>query len=216
VPKKFLAAVKGTRLGGKSGDEALALVGDAGTALGVGLVGILDGGGCAGDESVLTIVDGVSVGVREAQISSTSHAAVDGESGAIVEAGGGTLELVDGAELRDGAAERIDARWKGAGERTSVLPCGEGIDGVITVLKNRAGGIEDGIGEGDGLREVDVERADEMFSVDVEIRDGDRGVAGDFALESEAGLLNARGDEIWSEGRDIVSDTLGESGGRIA
>jgi hypothetical protein len=45
VSEKFLAAVKGTRFRGKSGDEALALVGDAGTALGVGLVGILYGCG---------------------------------------------------------------------------------------------------------------------------------------------------------------------------
>ena len=75
---------------------------------------------------------------------------------------------------------------KGQGERTSVLPGGERIDGVVAVLKDGAGGIEDGIGKGNGLREVDVERADEMFSVDVEIRDGDRGVAGNFALESEA------------------------------
>src|ERR1700722_204978 len=146
VSEKFLAAVKGTRVRGKSGDEALALVGDAGTALGVGLVGILDSGGSAGDESILTIVDGVSVGVREAEISSASHAPVDGESCAVVDAGGGALELVDGAELRDGAAERIDARRKRAGERTSVLPGSEGIDGVVAVLKNGAGGIEDGIG----------------------------------------------------------------------
>jgi hypothetical protein len=139
----------------------------------------------------------VGVGVREAQISAASHAAVDGESGAVIETGGGTLELVDGAELRDGPAQRIDARRKGAGERTSVLLGGERIDGVVTVFKNRAGGIEHGIGKGDGLREVDIKRTNEVFSVDVKIRDGDRGVAGDFALEREAGLLNERGDEIW-------------------
>ena len=41
-------------------------------------------------------------------------------------------------------------------------------------------------------------------------------MAGDFSLECETGLLHARGDEIWSKGRDIVSDALGESGGKIA
>ena len=55
-----------------------------------------------------------------------------------------------------------------------------------------------------------------MFAVDVEIGDGDGGVAGDFALEGEAGLLHARGDEVGSEGGNIVGDALGESGGQAA
>jgi len=46
------------------------------------------------------------------------------------------------------------------------------------------------------LREIDVEGADEMLAVDVEIGDGDGGVVGDFAFESETGLLDARGDEV--------------------
>ena len=135
---------------------------------------------------------------------------------AVVDAGGGALEFVDGAELRDGASERIDARREWAGQRLGVLPGGEGIDGVVAVLKDRAGGIEDGIGEGDRRREIDVERADEMFAVNVEIGDGDGGVAGDFAFESEAGLLHARGDEVRGEGGNIVGDAFGESGGKVA
>lgn len=92
-----------------------------------------------------------------------------------------------------------------------VLPGGEGINGVVTVLKNGAGGIEDGIGESDRLWKVDVERADEMFAVDVEIGDGDGSVVGDFAFESKAGLLHARGDEVGGKGGNVVGDAFGES-----
>jgi len=171
--------VEGTRLGGESGDEAVALVGDAGAAFGIGLVGVLHRGRFAGDEGVLAIVDGVGVGVGEAEIGSTGHAAVDGESCAVVNAGGGALKFVDGAELGDGASERIDAGRERTGQRWRVLPGGEGIDGVVPALKNGAGGIEDGIGECDRRREIDIEGANEMFTVDVEIRDGDGGVGGD-------------------------------------
>src|ERR1022692_1995591 len=55
-----------------------------------------------------------------------------------------------------------------------------------------------------------------MFAVNVKIGDGDGGMAGDFALEGEAGLLDARGDEVGGEGGDVVGDALGESGGKIA
>lgn len=126
------------------------------------------------------------------------------------------MEFVDGAELRDGASQRIDARGKRAGGRLRVLPGGEGIDGVVTVLKNRASGIEDGIGKRYRLRKIDIECADEMFAMNVEIGDGDGGVTGDFALERKAGLLNPRGNEVGREGGDIIGDTLGESGGKIA
>ena len=49
-----------------------------------------------------TIVDGMGVGVGEAEIGSAGHAAVDGNSCAVVEAGGGALEFIDFAELGDG------------------------------------------------------------------------------------------------------------------
>src|SRR5260370_32399401 len=66
------------------------------------------------------------------------------------------------------------------------------------------------------VREVQVECANEMFTVDVQIRDRDGGVVGDFALESEAGLLDTRGDEVGGKGGDVVGDALSESGGKRA
>ena len=118
--------------------------------------------------------------------------------------------------MGDGTAERIDAGRERAGQRTGVLPGGKGIDCVETVLKNRAGGIEEGISEGDGLRKVDIERPNEMFAVDVEVGDGDGGMVGDFAFEREAGLLHARSDEIGGKGGNVVSDALGEPSRKTA
>ena len=152
--------MEGTGLGGEGRDQALALVGDAGSALGAGIIGILHGGGLAGDQGVLAIVDGVSIGVGEAKIGSAGDAAIDGESGSVVVAGGGALEFIDGAELGDRASERIDAGRQGAGERAGELPGGEGIDRVVAALKDRTGGIEDGIGQRDRLRQ-DLRRARE-------------------------------------------------------
>jgi len=45
VAEELVLAVKWPRLDGEGGDEAVALVGDAGAALGIGSVGVLDGGG---------------------------------------------------------------------------------------------------------------------------------------------------------------------------
>jgi uncharacterized membrane protein len=67
VAEKFLATMKRVRLGGDGGDQALALVGDAGATLGAWVIGIFDRGGLAGDESVLAIVDGARVGRRGAR-----------------------------------------------------------------------------------------------------------------------------------------------------
>ena len=199
MAEEFVAAMEEAWLGGEGGNKAVALVGDAGSALSIRLVGVLDCGGFASDESVLTVVDGVGVGIGKTEVRSVRHAAVDGESRAVVDAGGGALEFVNFAELGDGTSERIDARGKCAGRRLRVLPGGEGIDGVVAVLKYRAGGIEDGISERDRLRKVDIESADEMFAVDVKIGDSDSGVAGNLALEGEAGLLDARRDKVRSE-----------------
>ena len=44
----------------------MALVGDARAALGAGVIGILDGGGLSRDQRVLAVVDGLRVGVGEA------------------------------------------------------------------------------------------------------------------------------------------------------
>src|SRR5579863_5396525 len=54
-----------------------------------------------------------------------------------------------------------------------------------------------------------------MFSVNVEIRNGDGGVVGDLALNGEAGLLHARGYEVRVKGGNIVGDALGESRRKI-
>jgi hypothetical protein len=136
--EKFLATMERMGFGGDGDDQALALIGGAGSALGAGGARILDGGGLAGDQGVLAIVDGVSVGVGEVEIGSTGDAAIDGERGSVVIAGGGALEFVDGPELRDGAAERIDAGREGAGQRLGELPGGEGVDGVVAALKDGA------------------------------------------------------------------------------
>ena len=52
--------------------------------------------------------------------------------------------------------------------------------------------------------------------MDVEIGDGDGGVVGDFAFESETGLLDARGDEVRGECGNVVGDAFGKSGGQVA
>jgi hypothetical protein len=65
VAEESVFAVEGMRLEREGGDEEAALVGDAGAAFGVGLVRILNGGGLAGDQSVLAVIDGAGVGVGE-------------------------------------------------------------------------------------------------------------------------------------------------------
>ena len=42
-------------------------------------------------------------------------------------------------------------------------------DGVIAVLKDGAGGIEERVVERDRLRKIYVERANQMFAVDIKI-----------------------------------------------
>src|SRR5580692_2854517 len=55
-----------------------------------------------------------------------------------------------------------------------------------------------------------------MFAMNVEIRDRDGGLAGDFALEGEAGLLHARSNKVGGEGRHVVGHALAKSAGKIA
>src|SRR5271170_725907 len=215
VAEERLSAMKGARLDRESSDEPTALVGDAGPTFGVGLVGILHGGGFAGDERVLAVVDRAGVSEGEAQISAASHAAVDGDSRAVIHAGGRALKFVDRAELRDGPAQGIDAGWERAGLRLRELPGREGIDGVVSVFEDGTGGIKDGISQCNRLRKIDVEGADKVLAVNIKIGDSDCGFAGDLALESKAGLLHARRDEIRRESRDIVSDALRKSGWKI-
>src|SRR6202040_2067893 len=68
VTERWVAAMKRMGLGGDGSDQALALVGDAGSAFGARVVGILDGGGLAGDQCILAVVDGVGVCIRKAKI----------------------------------------------------------------------------------------------------------------------------------------------------
>ena len=114
VPEKFVPAMKRVRLGGKGRDQSLALICDAGSALGVGNVRILHRGGLPGHESVLAIVDGVSIGVGQSQIRSARDAAIDRERRSVVIARSRALEFVDRAQLRDRPSQRIDARRKRA------------------------------------------------------------------------------------------------------
>jgi hypothetical protein len=106
-------------------DEAVTLIGDAGAALGSKGVGILDGDGAFGDEGVLTVVDQVGEGVGEAAVEAVGHAAVQGDGCAVIGDGSAAIELVDSAELGDGAGERVDAGYR--------VPSGEYRDRNLTV-----------------------------------------------------------------------------------
>ena len=55
-----------------------------------------------------------------------------------------------------------------------------------------------------------------MFAVHIEIRNRDGSVSGDFALESQAGLLHPRSHKVGRECRHVVGHALRESGGKIA
>ena len=77
MTEKFVAAMEKMRLDGEGGDQALALVGDAGSALSARHVGILNGRRLSGDESVLAVVDGTGVCIRKPQIRSAGDAAID-------------------------------------------------------------------------------------------------------------------------------------------
>ena len=126
------------------------------------------------------------------------------------------MKFVDGTELRDGPAERIDARWPGTGQRAGKLPGGEGIDRVVAAGENGAGGIEYGVSQRGGLREIYVERTDQVFSTNIEQGQGNRSVADHFLFQSQAGLLHARGDEVGGKGGDCFRDALGKSCGQCA
>ena len=67
-------------------NEAVTLVGDARSALGVRIVGVLDGRGLAGDECVLAVVNGMGKGIGKTEISSVGNAAIDGERASVIEA----------------------------------------------------------------------------------------------------------------------------------
>src|SRR5260370_36562960 len=62
LTEKFVSPVEGSRFGGECRYQTVALVGDAGAPFADGVEGILHGGWRAGDERVLAIVNGVSVG----------------------------------------------------------------------------------------------------------------------------------------------------------
>ena len=169
-----------------------------------------------GDQGILAIVDGLSVGVGEPQIGSAGDATCNGDCRSLVIARSGALKFVDGAEFCDGSAERIDARWPGTGQRAGKLPGREGIDSVVAADENGAGGIENGVSERGGLREIYVERADQVFSTNIEQGQGHRGAAHHFLFQSQAGLLHARSDEVRGKGGNSFRDALGKSRGERA
>src|SRR5216684_3790447 len=120
------------RLGGESRDPAMPLVGDTGASLSAGKIGILHRSGLTGNQGVLSVVDGMGIGVGQAQVNSASHAAIHGERGPVVETGGRALEFVNGSELGDGPSQGIDAGWKGTVECVAELPGRKRRDGVVT------------------------------------------------------------------------------------
>jgi len=97
VAEKLVFTVKWARLGGKSDDQAIALIGDAGSAFSRGVVGILHGRGRACDQRILAVVDGMGVSVGESKIGSARNPAIDGERSAVVDARCGALKNIDGA-----------------------------------------------------------------------------------------------------------------------
>lgn len=134
-------------------NEALALVGDAGAALGTGRIRILNRRRAAGDECILAIVDGVGISVAKAEVKAVGHLATDGNGSAAIDAGGFALIDVDGAELRNGAGEGINARGKWTGEAGAELPGGESLHGSVAE-QVYAGGIEDRILDISWRREI--------------------------------------------------------------
>jgi hypothetical protein len=71
-----MTTVEKAWFGGTRENKTMALVGDAGTALGTWVIGVLDGCWLAGYKSVLPIVDGAGIGVREPKISTVRDATV--------------------------------------------------------------------------------------------------------------------------------------------
>src|SRR5215475_13256567 len=105
--------MKRTRFGRKCNYQTIALIGNAGATLGGGIVRILHRCGLASYERVLAIVKGAGVCVGQAEVSSARNAPVEGECRSVVVARGCTLEFINRPELRDRAAQRIDARRPG-------------------------------------------------------------------------------------------------------
>src|SRR5579863_127596 len=98
---------------------------------------------------------------------------MDGDGHSVVDAGGGALEHIDGAELRYGAGERINARRKRAGEGWSHLPGGKRIDVIERAEKVDTRGVVDGIFNIYRRRQVHVAGADEIDSVHIHVRNAD-------------------------------------------
>src|ERR1700739_2214004 len=97
------------RLDGNGCYEALALIGRAGSALGAGVIGILNRGRLTSDQGILAVINGLGISISKAQVTSARDPAIDGKGCAVVVAGRGALEFVDGSELRDRPSERVDA-----------------------------------------------------------------------------------------------------------
>src|SRR4030088_422957 len=122
LTEKFVAAVEEARFGGDTADPTVPLVGHTGTPLGAGEIGILHRSWLAGNQGVLSIVDGVGIGVGKAQVDSTSHPAIHRDGGSVVKAGGCALEFINRSELSDGASKRINAGREGTVEGAAKLP----------------------------------------------------------------------------------------------
>src|SRR5215469_10214930 len=83
---------------GKREDKAMALVGDARTALGTRVIGVLDGCWLAGNKSILPIIDGAGIGARKPEIRTVRNAAIHRQRSSAVIAGSGALKFIDSAQ----------------------------------------------------------------------------------------------------------------------
>src|SRR5581483_6745718 len=103
--KEWLPARESARFEDDGRDGAMALVDAAGTALGLGSVGILHRCGAAGGDGVLPVVDGFRPGIGSTELQSLAQVTIERDSRAVVDAGGGCLVNVNGSELRDRAVD---------------------------------------------------------------------------------------------------------------
>jgi len=145
--KESVIATEGARICNPRESKTMALIGDAAAAFGAGGIGILYSHWASGDERILSIVDGVTEGVGQPEIQTAGHATAQRNCEAVVHAGGGAFEYVNCADLWNRPHQRIDARRKGASQRSSELPGRESVDVVVSAEKVSSGIVVYGIGD---------------------------------------------------------------------